>query len=211
MTARGRFVAIEGIDGAGKSRVIKDLQQHVGCDTYLTREPYLGHIIQQLKYIQRPDTKALLFAADRAVHLEQIIIPALNAGHLVITDRYVYSNLAYQMHDFNDEKAIDWLISIQPDPLPIPDLVLHLTIDPWEAVRRCANKGETENAERLAEIDENYCHVFSSGFMDKLPGVRPKIISIDASQPYPEVLGMVVQLLKDLRPMSINAREFAIS
>ncbi|HLW44623.1 MAG TPA: dTMP kinase, partial [Acidimicrobiales bacterium] len=99
---RGRLVALEGVDGSGKSTQAKILAESLGA--VLTFEPgatQLGRALRRL--LLDPDrpvldvrSEALLMAADRAQHVAQVIRPALDAGQLVVTDRFSGSTLAYQ-------------------------------------------------------------------------------------------------------------------
>jgi len=101
----GRFIALEGIDGCGKSTqaaMLADALRADGRDVLLTREPggtALGEAVRNLllngEHVA-PVSEALLFAAARAQHVAQVIRPALDAGTWVLTDRFVDSSLAYQ-------------------------------------------------------------------------------------------------------------------
>jgi len=102
----GRFVVIEGIDGAGTTtqtaRLVAELTMK-GHDAHGTREPSTGPVGQLLRKIlggaHAPvdgTTMALLFAADRADHLAREIVPALQRGAIVVSDRYYHSSFAYQ-------------------------------------------------------------------------------------------------------------------
>ncbi len=104
MTARapGRLIALEGIDGCGKSTQAKLLADRLGA--LLTFEPGATILGQSLRRLlldtdQAPVSEraeALLMAADRAQHLAEVVVPALDAGAWVVTDRYAASTLAYQ-------------------------------------------------------------------------------------------------------------------
>jgi len=104
MSRRGRLIAIEGIDGSGKSTQAHLLAERTGA--LLTREPGstpLGSILREA--LLSPDTvhispraEALLMAADRAEHVAQVIEPALARGDWVVCDRYSASTMAYQGH-----------------------------------------------------------------------------------------------------------------
>lgn len=101
----GRFIALEGVDGCGKSTqaaLLADALRAEGRDVVLTREPGgtgLGEAVRDLvlngEHVT-PVAEALLFAAARAQHVAQVIRPALDAGTWVLTDRFVDSSLAYQ-------------------------------------------------------------------------------------------------------------------
>jgi dTMP kinase len=102
------FITFEGQDGSGKSSIIKKLKSFLekeGINFVLTREPgspyskeskQIRDILLKKENVLPPLTEALLFAADRRMHLNKIIIPALNQNKVVICDRYIDSSLVYQ-------------------------------------------------------------------------------------------------------------------
>lgn len=103
----GLFVAFEGGEGAGKStqaRLLVDRLQSEGCDVVLTHEPGATEVGRKIREIVLDPatgdlddrTEALLYAADKAEHVERVVLPALRRGAVVVTDRYVDSTLAYQ-------------------------------------------------------------------------------------------------------------------
>jgi dTMP kinase len=100
--ARGRLIALEGIDGSGKSTQAAALAEELGA--HLTREPGatpVGALLRQVLLTPdvpapSPRTEALLMAADRAEHVVAVVEPALAAGEWVVSDRYTGSTLAYQ-------------------------------------------------------------------------------------------------------------------
>jgi dTMP kinase len=102
MAARGRLIALEGIDGCGKSTQSRALADALGAQ--LTHEPgatAVGALLRQLLLAPdspspSPRAEALLMAADRAEHVALVIEPALAAGHWVVSDRYSASTIAYQ-------------------------------------------------------------------------------------------------------------------
>ena len=101
----GYFISFEGVDGVGKSTQVRRLERYLGSagyDVLVTREPGGTAIGEQIRSIllhgedESPRTEALLYAASRAQHVAQKIRPALDAGCMVISDRYIDSSLAYQ-------------------------------------------------------------------------------------------------------------------
>jgi dTMP kinase len=103
--SRGLFIAFEGGDGAGKStqaRLLGAWLEAAGREVVLTREPggtAFGRGVRELVLhgdSVSPRAEALLFAADRAHHVETLVLPALRRGDVVVTDRYVDSSIAYQ-------------------------------------------------------------------------------------------------------------------
>ena len=104
---RGKFITIEGTDGSGKSTQIGLLMDYLnkkGVDVLFTREPGGTPIGEKIREIildvnnreMAPETEALLYAASRSQHVREKIIPAVEAGKIVICDRFVDSSLAYQ-------------------------------------------------------------------------------------------------------------------
>lgn len=140
------YIVLEGIDGVGKSTVCRMLQEY-GIDAVFTREPY-DQSIKELKILDQTEL-AYRFAEDRYRHMRDIIIPAINAGKHVISDRSYISNLAYQMYGGIDE---EWLKRIQPHNLVYPDIIILLTCDDHVACKRSREL----YAERLFDIQQNY-------------------------------------------------------
>lgn len=104
---QGRFIAIEGPDGSGKTSIIQVLRQKLeqdGLEVVTTREPGGSPIAEQIRQVildvdnhaMDVRTEALLYAASRRQHLVETILPNVQAGKLVISDRFVMSSLAYQ-------------------------------------------------------------------------------------------------------------------
>ncbi|MCY4517121.1 MAG: dTMP kinase [Acidimicrobiaceae bacterium] len=154
MTARGRYIALEGFDGSGKSTQAELLATHL--DAAGTREPGgtpLGASLREALLHSSPDhapaprTEALLFAADRSQHIATVVAPALEAGRDVVTDRSYGSTLAYQ--GYGRGLALDELRSLidyasrrpagASTELPeiiLPDVVVLLDVPLVDADRR---------------------------------------------------------------------------
>ena len=154
MTARGRYIALEGFDGSGKSTQAALLAAHLGA--VLTREPggtRLGASLRELLLHAAPEhvpasrTEALLFAADRSQHIATVVAPALEAGRDVVTDRSYGSTLAYQ--GYGRGLALDELrmlidyasrrpagVSAELPEVVLPDVVVLLNVPLVDADRR---------------------------------------------------------------------------
>lgn len=147
---RGALIAIEGIDGAGnttQSRLLVRWLKRRGVRAVLTKEPTrgdVGRLIRRRLREGRLDalTDALLFAADRAEHVAKVILPMIEQGFVVISDRYVESSIAYQGAEGAD---VGWLEAVNSFA-PRPDLVVVLDVQPSLALAR--KGGPREGFER---------------------------------------------------------------
>jgi dTMP kinase len=165
-TQRGFLLALEGVDGSGKSTqaqllAVSLLQQ--GREVVLTQEPGAGPVGQKLRrYLQgderhlTPQEELELFLADRREHVEEVIKPALAAGQIVITDRYYYSSVAYQ-----GALGLDpaWILAENEAFAPRPDLVFLLVLPVAQAVARLQRPRQVSELplylERVAAIYHN--------------------------------------------------------
>lgn len=131
--SRGVFIAIEGIDGAGKTTQVHRIKEHFlrkGISVSTFKEPtdgYYGQLIREIarqgRHLYTPDEEMNLFLMDRKEDCEKNIIPALNRKELVILDRYFYSNIAYQGALGIDK---DTILNENQKIAVIPDLVIIL-------------------------------------------------------------------------------------
>jgi len=155
--ARGLFIVFEGGDGAGKTTQVNLLctaLQQCGHDVLTTREPgdtWLGGQIRHL--VLSPDSgeispkaEALLYNADKAQHLAEVVRPALEQGRIVVSDRYVDSTIAYQ--GAGRALSVDEVARLAgwaTDGL-VPDLTVLLDVDPVTAAERMDNRDRMESA-----------------------------------------------------------------
>ncbi len=166
----GHFITLEGIEGAGKStlraRLADELRQFQ-TEIVLTREPGSTHLGQAIRsMVLDPANRELdaiaelmLFQADRAQHVREIIRPALARGAIVICDRYVHSTLAYQGYgrglDLNQLKALNEFTTGKL----MPDLVILLDLDPklglTRVTRRTRKASGSFRPEALLQSVEN--------------------------------------------------------
>jgi dTMP kinase len=178
---RGRFVVLEGIDGCGKSTQLDALAAWLphsgllgpGCELVVTREPggtALGRALRQLLLHPpneaAPETTAelLLYAADRAQHVQQLIAPALAAGHWVLSDRFSGSTAAYQGHGRGLPLAlIDQLEQIATAGL-VPDLTLWLDLPLAEASRRRRDRHGDHGPDRIEAGGDAFLARVHQGF-----------------------------------------------
>ena len=178
--APGWLVVLEGIDGAGKSTVLRRLADHCqiqGLTPILSFEPTRGPWGLKLRQSMTEGRLSLteeldLFLKDRAEHVETVIRPALNAGKVVLLDRYYLSTAAYQGARGADP---DTILAENERFAPQPDLVLLLDFDPAAGIERIRARGDAPNTfEQLDQLQE-VRRIFLN--LD-----RPFIHRIDAAQ-----------------------------
>lgn len=163
----GKYIAFEGLEGCGKSTHAKRLATRL--DAVITREPggtAIGSILRNIlvdptNTVLSPRTEALLMSADRAQHIAELIGPALASGRHVVSDRSVYSSLAYQGYgreqDLDELKRLnDWAIGGL-----WPDLVIYIDV-PIEILLERLKRRELDRFERE---DSSFFERISTGFM----------------------------------------------
>lgn len=155
----GLFITFEGVDGCGKSTQIGFLAEHLeklGHDVLLTREPGGSDISEQIRSLlldarnssMTPETEALLYAAARAQHVEEVIRPALQAGKTVISDRFLDSSLAYQGGGRGLGHALILMLNAPAVGILRPDLTFFLDFPPQKAFERMRRTGQYDRLER---------------------------------------------------------------
>jgi dTMP kinase len=169
VTARGRFISFEGIDGAGKSTHLEPVAEHLrqrGRSVLVTREPGGTELADGLRrwlleHEMSPKTETLLAFAARCDHVERVIRPALAAGRWVICDRFTDSTFAYQGggRELGDH-AIAQLARWTLDGFE-PDRTYWFALDPAIAARRrqaarTADRFEREREAFFRRVDRSY-------------------------------------------------------
>jgi len=181
MGAKGVFVCVEGLDGCGKTtqtRLLVKRLKKMGYDAVYTAEPSRGKIGRFIKKHCLHGGKrgsavveALLFAADRFEHVENEVVPALNGGKVVVSDRYVYSSMAYQGAAGVD---LGWIERINEHAIH-PSLAIFIDVEPATVVRRLKpNKSVMENLETQQKVQEVYVRLVKRGDLVRVDGNRSK-------------------------------------
>ncbi|MDG5473851.1 dTMP kinase [Jeotgalibacillus sp. ET6] len=194
---RGLFISVEGPEGAGKTTVIKEIEQQLisrGHSVLLTREPGGIEIAEKIRgIILDPDhttmdsrTEALLYAAARRQHLVEKVFPALNEGTIVLCDRFIDSSLAYQ--GYARGLGIDEVWSINQFAIEdqMPDCTLFFDIEPEAGMARIAQNSQREinrlDLEALSFHEKVY-----EGYKLLTERFPDRIKVIDADQPVENV------------------------
>ncbi|WP_077369400.1 dTMP kinase [Anaerosalibacter sp. Marseille-P3206] len=195
----GIFITLEGPDGSGKSTVVEQLSQYLknsNIEYIFTREPGGTEIGEDIRDIildnnntnMSPRTEALLYAASRSQHVHEKIKPALQAGKVVLCERFVLSSLVYQgigrglgivdvknINDFGIEGVK-------------PDLTLFFDIDPSVSLNR---KMVGQDIDRLEMEGINFHKEVYNGYLDLINKYPENVVLIDASKSKEEVFKQV--------------------
>ncbi|MBR6380610.1 MAG: dTMP kinase [Lachnospiraceae bacterium] len=205
------FVALEGIDGSGKSTQLKLLGEYLeakGVPVFLTREPTDAPIGKLLRQVLRGEVKsdyraiAPLFAADRLHHITvgdgtdgESLLGKLSRGISVLTDRYYFSSYAYHSVDV----PMDWVIECNREAADLlrPDLTVFIDVSPETAMARItAGRDSTElfeTKERLSLVREKYLEAFA-----RLSG-EEKVLVVDGNRPPEEISAEICAAVGSLR------------
>lgn len=183
------LIAVEGIDGAGKTTVAKhlcDFLSKLGYDCVLLKEPSESVYGEKIRSSERrlpAEEELRLFVLDREIHVREKILPALRSGKIVIMDRYYYSNIAYQSARGLDAKKIR---EINESFAPKPDLVILLDVSVETALRRIAERKKLtafEEKEYLKTVREKFLELVDDRVVvinaeDELDVVKKKAMEI---------------------------------
>ena len=206
----GRFLSLEGGEGAGKSTQVRALAAAIearGIPVLVTREPggsegaeaIRGLLMQGDVARWSPHSEALLFAAARADHVEKVIRPATEAGTWVITDRYLDSTRAYQGAAGGiDDAAILALHGFGARGL-LPDRTFVLDLPVAEGARR-ASLRDGAMADRFAMRGEHFHAEVARGFRSFALAEPGRFRVVDAAQPAEQVTADLLAELEDLWP-----------
>jgi dTMP kinase len=177
---KGAFICIEGLDGCGKTTQAKLLVKKMrkSHNAVYTAEPSRGKIGAFIRksclYGEKrlsSVVEALLFAADRLEHVENEVLPALNQGRLVVSDRYIYSSLAYQGAA---GLSLKWIEKINEHALR-PDFAIFIDVDPKIVMQRLKpNKSVMENLATQRKVREVYLKYVAKGELTRIDGDKPK-------------------------------------
>ena len=161
------LITIEGIDGTGKSTLIKNLKDLLkDLEPVFTREPgstWIGEAVRRgIAENINPVSEALLFTADHAAHLETVVRPALEEGKIVISDRFSDSRYAYQASTLKGilPEPMKWIKSVHEGWTIVPNLTFLLVIPVEDAMERLSkdrdHKEHFECMNTLEEVKNNY-------------------------------------------------------
>ncbi len=201
----GKFIAFEGCEGAGKStqmRLLSEKLQERGVAHVVTREPGGGPISEAIRTIildgknaaMTDECEALLYAAARAQHLSEVILPALARGEWVLCDRYFFSTLAYQGYGRGLPLSFLKQINAFAAERCMPDCTLFLDIPPARAFER--KHGRDEN-DRIETAGEAFHRRVYEGYRALL-AEYPQMVAVDCSGTKYETSARIAALLQQM-------------
>ena len=212
---QGFFITLEGTDGSGKSTQMKYLKtffEQRGFDVVLTREPGGTKISEKIRELildnenteMTEKSEALLYAAARAQHVAEVIVPALREGKVVLCDRFVDSSIVYQGggRDIGTQ-SIENINDFATGGLR-PNLTLWFDLPPEEGLKRVASSG---NADRLEKEKIQFHQKVYEGYRELKRKYPQRIKAVDGTQSIEEmrreIEGIVIEKLKEVYGMKL--------
>lgn len=206
--SKGKLITFEGPDGAGKTTVLEaiiPLLEKAGYqDIMTTREPGGVAIAESIREVildvnntaMDAKTELLLYIAARRQHLVEKVLPALEAGKIVLVDRFIDSSVAYQGSGRGLEKTdIQWLNDFATDGLK-PDLTLYFDVTAEVGLARIAqNKDREVNRLDLEKVDMHY--QVRNGYLQLAKENLERIVTIDASKPLNQVIAQAIATIQE--------------
>ncbi len=189
------LITLEGIDGSGKTSVWEALQDEFPKAVF-TSEPthsWYGEAVRRSIADDSADPLAELFlyTADHASHLSSTVIPALDAGNLVISDRYIDSRFAYQATSLSSrfDDALSFVKSVHEPWTRYPDLTVFFDLDPKTGASRTDSSEKFETISFLSDVSANYERVMNAD--------PDRFRRIDASEDKRSVLSNTIAIIRD--------------
>ena len=202
MNKKGFFITFEGIDGCGKTTQLKLAEQYLvdrGLPVMVIREPGSTPLSEKIREILlnnnlhiNPVSELMLYVAARAELTKDVIIPALEAGKVILCDRFFDSTTAYQGYGRNlDIEAIKRLHKLSVGQY-IPDLTILIDVDYETSLTR-----RKETADRLESESERFFNRVRDGFLKISKGEPERIVVIDGKKSIEEIFSEVKDCLRE--------------
>lgn len=203
--ARGKFVTLEGCDGCGKTtqtQLLKKYLDEARIDYVFTREPGGGKISEAIRSLildgknaeMTDECEALLYAAARVQHLHDTVAPALEAGKLVLCDRYYDSSFAYQGEGRGLKEAFVASINAYAIENFTPDATVFIDLPPKEAFLR---KHGADQNDRMERAGEDFHERVYEGFLKQAKKNAERFVVVDGRQSKEAMFEQILSALKE--------------
>ena len=199
----GKFITLEGIDGAGKSTQLAwiiELLQRAGLTAVVTREPGGTPLGEQLRALlldksisMHPETEALLMFAARREHLDKVILPALAQGRWVISDRFTDASFAYQGGGRGLDSGKLAILEQWVQGTLQPDLTLYFDVPVEVGQQRVS---QIKSVDRFEKEQADFFQRVRAAYLDRAKQFPERIKRIDSSQSLAEVKAAVERTLQ---------------
>ncbi len=223
---KGQFITLEGGEGSGKTTLQKQLADYLiqaGYEVMTTREPggtSLGETVRNWVLSQDPsmhigsEAELLLFLAARAQHIEEVILPALDAGKIVICDRFNDSTIAYQGAARGlGVKHVQQLCHLVCGEI-LPQLTLFLDVPPEVGLLRSRNTAKSHASQGKLDRIESEDLIFHEKIQkafEVLASREPlRIYTINAEQPQAHVLKEAIRVIEELILLPVQKRWYSL-
>lgn len=209
---RGIFITFEGPDGAGKTTQIKSLAEALeqsGYEIIVTREPggttisdKIRSILLSPEHAEMVDqSEVLLYAASRAQHVHEIIIPALKKNKIVLCDRYIDASVAYQSYGLGlDESVVKSINAFASSNVqPVRTYMLDITVE--ESSRRLNQRAVDSNLnplDRIEQKESDYHRRVREGFLTISRMESKRVLLLNANRPAEEISRDIIKDCKKL-------------
>lgn len=198
------FITFEGGEGAGKTTLIAALKKYLEAlhlEVVLTREPGGSNIAEKIRQVildvnntdMTARTEALLYAASRVQHLDEVIIPALKENKVVVCDRYLDSSLAYQ--GYARGLGFESVLKINTYALDyLPNLTFYIDLDPQIGLDRIKNRSQN----RLDKEQLDFHLKVREGYLKIAELYKNRVVVINGNQSIEQVIEEVMTKIKEV-------------
>lgn len=197
------FITFEGGEGTGKTTLMAKISEVLrkNHEVITTREPGGSMIAEAIRDVilnpkyqgVTPTTEALLLAASRAQHLDEVILPALKQHKIVLCDRFLDSSLAYQAYARG--LGFDFILNINAYAVKhMPDLTFYIDLDPEVGMKRIEHR---EKYDRLDQETKDFHLNVRKGYLEVYQRYPQRIVIIDGNQPISDIETQILDIIQE--------------